>query len=154
MLRALPPDECSRARESVSARLDGELSELEAAGLDDHLRACAECSAFARELHALGSALRTASLEQPRIQVFATARRRPLVRLQTAAAAAAIVAVAAGTSFAAGRLLGVHGTPPSAGGVPAEFLSVRADSTRQHVLALLPRLVEERQLRVGRDIAL
>jgi len=138
MLRALPPDECTRARESLSARLDGELSELEAAGLDDHLRACAECSAFARELHALGTALRAAPLEQPRIQVFASARRRPLVRLQTAAAAAAIVAVAAGSSFAVGRAIGVHGASHRRAAT-TEDLSLRADSVQQHILALLPR---------------
>lgn len=138
MLMAPPPDDCPRARASVSARLDGELSELEAAGLDDHLRACAECSAFARELHALGSALRSASLEQPRIEVFATARRRPLVRLQTAAAAAAIVAVAAGSSYAVGRLTGVHGASPREA-APTDYLSLRADSVQQHLLAMLPR---------------
>jgi predicted anti-sigma-YlaC factor YlaD len=144
-----------RARESVSARLDGELSELEAAGLDDHLRACADCSAFALELHALSSGLRAATLEQPRIAAFAPARRRPIVRLQTAAAAAAIVAVVAGSSFAVGRVVGIHGAGHGGlvGAVAADSLSVQADSTRQHVLAMLPRLAPVRTLRGGRLIA-
>ncbi len=143
-----------RARESVSARLDGELSELEAAGLDDHLRGCVDCSAFARELHALGAQLRAAPLERPEIEVFVPARRRPLVRLQTAAAAAAIVAVAAGSSFAVGRVVGVHGASrgSAVGTVPADFLSLQADSTEQHILAMLPRLAPVSTL--GRVIAL
>jgi anti-sigma factor RsiW len=144
-----------RARESVSARLDGELSELEAAGLDDHLRGCVDCSAFARELHALGAELRAAPLERPEIEVFVPDRRRPLVRLQTAAAAAAIVAVAAGSSFAVGRVLGVHGAPHgpvAATTVTADLLSLRADSVQQHILAMLPRLAPVSTL--GRVIAL
>jgi len=141
MLRAIPPSECMRARESVSARLDGELSELEAAGLDKHLHACAECSAFARELHALSAELCAAPLEQPKITVFAPARRRPLVRLQTAVAAAAIVAVAAGSSFT------VTGT------AGADFLSLQADSNEQHILAMRRRLEPSDSLRSGRVIA-
>jgi predicted anti-sigma-YlaC factor YlaD len=145
-----------RARESVSARLDGELSELEAAGLDNHLRACAECSAFARELHALSAELCAAPLEQPKITVFAPARRRPLVRLQTAVAAAAIVAVAAGSSFAVGRVVGVHGGPTATtviGTAGADFLSLQADSNAQHILAMRRRVEPSDSLRSGRVIA-
>src|SRR5260370_12040824 len=137
MLHLIPPSDCSRAREFVSCRLDGELSELEAAGLDDHLRDCAECSAYARELHALSTELRAAPLERPNITVFVATRRRPLVRLQTVAAAAVVVAVAAGSSFAIGPALGVHGSsqPPSQATLTAHALSLPADSTPQHPLA-------------------
>jgi anti-sigma factor RsiW len=147
-----------RARESVSARLDGELSELEAAGLDNHLRACAECSGFARELLALSAKLRAAPLEQPTIGVFAPAGRRPLFRLQTAAAAAAIVAVAAGSSFAVGRVVGVHGAPngPSAATTSStpDALSLRADVVSQHMLAMLRRPEPDGEVRIGRIIVL
>lgn len=156
MLKAIPPSECMRARESVSARLDGELSELEAAGLDDHLRACAECSADARELHALSVELRAASLEQPQIEVFVPARRRPLVRLRTAAAAAAIVAVAAGSAFAVGGVVGVHGGPAAitlTGAAGSDFLSIQADSNEQHILAMVRHLAPSEPLRVGGVIA-
>jgi predicted anti-sigma-YlaC factor YlaD len=151
----IPPSDCDRARESVSCRLDGELSELEATRLDDHLRDCAECSAYARESHALAYRLRTSALEQPEVLVFVPVRRRPLVRLQTAAAAAAVMVVAAGSSFVVGRAVGIHGAghglPVAA--VSADFLGVQADSTRQHVLAMLPRLAPSRTLRAGRAIA-
>jgi predicted anti-sigma-YlaC factor YlaD len=156
MLHLIPPSECSRARELVSCRLDAELSELEDARLDDHLRACAECSAYARQLHALASAVRSAPLEQPNITVFVPTRRRPRLRIKAAAAAAAVVALAAGSSFAIGRAVGVHGSTQSstAPTVTADALSLRADSTRQHVLAMLRRVAPVREVRVGQTIVL
>jgi predicted anti-sigma-YlaC factor YlaD len=156
MLHLIPPNECSRARESVSCRLDGELTEFEAARLDDHLRDCAECSAYARQLHALATELRAAPLERPYITVFVAARRRPLVRLQTVAAAAAVVVVAAGSSFAIGRAVGVHGSPshPALRTVTADAVSLRADSTRQHVLAMLRGQEPAGEHRVGQTIVL
>ncbi len=156
MLKAIPPSDCMRVRESVSALLDGELSELETAGLDDHLHACAACSAYARELHALASAVRSAPLQQPAITVFIPARRAPLVRLRTVAAAAAVVAVAVVSSFAVGRAVGVHGNAPrpSATTPTADVFSLRADSTRQHVLAMLNRLAPAGEIRVGQTIVL
>src|SRR5882757_7711975 len=111
MLSAIPPSDCQSARESISAGLDGELSELEVAGLDKHLRDCAECTAFAAQLHALHSELCAAPLEQPQIQVFVplfVPARRSLGRLRAAVAVAALVAVAGGSSFAAGRVVGAH----------------------------------------------
>ncbi len=156
MLNLIPPSKCASAREALSCRLDGELSEHEAARLDDHLRDCAECSAYARELHAIAIELRSAPLEQPKIMVFVPARRRPLVRLQTVAAAAAVVAVAAGSSFVVGRAVGVHDTGHSRSvrTVTADAISIRADSTRQHVLAMLRRSEPVGEVRVGQTIVL
>jgi predicted anti-sigma-YlaC factor YlaD len=156
MLHLIPPNDCSRAREFVSCRLDGELSEVEAAGLDDHLRDCADCSAYARELHALATELRTAPLERPNITVFVATRRRPLVRLQTVAAAAAVVAVAAGSSFAIGRAVGVHDTSNGSTQrtLTADAFSLRTDSTRQHVLAMLSHSEPAGEVHVGRTIVL
>ena len=155
MLSAIPPSECTRVRESVSAGLDGELSELEAAGLDHHLRDCEECTAFARQLHALHAELAAAPLERPQIQVFVSARRRPLVRLQTAVAAA-IVAVAAGSSFAVGRVVGVHGGPTASKANArawADFLSVQAGTDERQIRAMLRDLQPSDSLRAGRVIA-
>ena len=42
MLSQVPPNDCLRARESISARLDGELSELGVARLAAHLRGCTD----------------------------------------------------------------------------------------------------------------
>jgi predicted anti-sigma-YlaC factor YlaD len=54
---------CEECREAVSARLDGELTELGAAGLDVHLLACAECRAFERSAIELHRSLRVRPAE-------------------------------------------------------------------------------------------
>ena len=154
MLSEISPTDCDRARASVSVRLDGELSELDGVRLDDHLRECANCSAYARELHALTAELRAAALEQPTVTVFVPARRRPLVRLQTAAAAAAIVAIAAGSSFAVGRALAPQGGPATTTAPASDVLGLRADVLNQHMLAMLRRLEPTAEARVGRVILL
>jgi predicted anti-sigma-YlaC factor YlaD len=155
MLSLIPPTDCARAREAASARLDGELSELEVAVLDDHLRACTECSAFARELHALSSGLRGATLEQPQITVFTPARRRRLVPLRAATAAAAIVAVVTGSAFVVGRVIGVQGGAkvPTLTGTVVDFLSVQADSNEQHLLAMVRQPEPRDSLRFGHATA-
>jgi anti-sigma factor RsiW len=53
---------CERARESASLMLDGELSQLESAFLDRHMRRCASCAAFAVEIQGATSTLRSAPL--------------------------------------------------------------------------------------------
>jgi predicted anti-sigma-YlaC factor YlaD len=114
MLTPFPPSQCTRAREAASARLDDELSEHEAAALEAHLDGCAECRAYADEIAQLAHHLRFAALEQVPAPVFVPSRRRPLVSVQVAAAALLVV-VATGSSFAVGRLLGSHGSArPSA----------------------------------------
>ena len=130
MLTPVPPSDCSTAREAASALLDGELSELEAAHLDGHLRECAECSAYAREVGALVARLRVEPLELPVLPIF-TARRRPVARLQVAAAAATIL-VATGASFAVGQMVG------SGGGVPAATVGTTvADASARRQVELL-----------------
>lgn len=113
MLTPVPPTDCMRAREDASALLDGELSELEAAHLDAHLRDCGECAAYARELGALTVRLRVEPPAQPALPIFVARRRRPLARLHVAAAAVTILA-ATGSSFAFGHMLGSQGGARSA----------------------------------------
>jgi len=156
MLRLIPPGDCSLARAAVSARLDGELSELELAGLEDHLQGCVECSAFAQELGAIGLALRAAPLQQPDFTVFSPSRRRPLVALRTASAAAALVAVAAGSAFVVGSAIGVRGGPAgrtATATTHSDFLSVQADSNEQHLLGMVRQLTGRQHLSAGRVIA-
>jgi predicted anti-sigma-YlaC factor YlaD len=141
MLTPVPPIECVQARESASARLDGELPELDDVRLDAHLRGCADCRAFADELAALAAELRAAPLERPETVVFSPRRRHmPAIRMQSVAAAVALVAAAAGSSFAIGRTLGTSGpaAPPAA--TAADLVRLHADSTEQHLLAMLSRL--------------
>jgi hypothetical protein len=143
MLTPVPPTDCMLARESASARLDNELSELENARLDAHLRGCAECLAYAEEIGAIAVRLRAAALERP-AERFVLPRRRVFsgVRLQAAVAAAAVAVVAAvaGSSFTLGHFLGVRNSPVETSTVAADLLSLRADSTQQHLLAMLPQL--------------
>ena len=143
MLTPVPPTDCMLARESASARLDNELSELENARLDAHLRGCAECLAYAEEIGAIAVRLRAAALERPAERVVLP-RRRVFsgVRLQAAVAAAAVAVVAAvaGSSFTLGHFLGVRNSPVETSTAAADLLSLRADSTQQHLLAMLPQL--------------
>ena len=47
---SFPATDCASARESVSAQLDGELSEPELDRLETHLRLCPACTAWAEEV--------------------------------------------------------------------------------------------------------
>jgi predicted anti-sigma-YlaC factor YlaD len=111
MLTLVPPSDCMLARESASARLDGELSELESARLDAHLHGCADCYAYSAQIGAIAARMRAAELEQPGLIVLPRRRRLAGARLQVAVAAAAVAvaAIAAGSSFTLGHAL--QGTP-------------------------------------------
>src|SRR5437868_14743118 len=115
MLTPVPPSDCARARESASARLDGELAELQAVQLEAHLRFCEECRAYASGIDLITRRLRAAPLEQPPAAAFVPQRRRRTGLLPAAAAAAMVVAVA-GSSFAVGGMFGRQGShlPPAA----------------------------------------
>jgi predicted anti-sigma-YlaC factor YlaD len=95
-------ERCSRAREWVSLEIDGELSTLEAAVLEAHLRECPDCQHFRRETTAISDGIRTAPFERvPRPVSLPTRRGRPrLVRQLTTAAAVATVAITLGTTLA------------------------------------------------------
>jgi predicted anti-sigma-YlaC factor YlaD len=108
MLTPVPPNDCARARESASARLDGELVELQGAQLEAHLRSCPDCRAYASGIGALTLELRAAPLVQPATPGFLIQRRRRFGVIP-AVAAAAVIAVVAG-SFAVGDLLGRQGS--------------------------------------------
>jgi predicted anti-sigma-YlaC factor YlaD len=113
MLNPLSPTDCSRAREAASARLDGELNELEGAHLDAHLLGCDDCRSYLAEIGSVARALRAAALEEPRLSVFAERRRRPVIRVHVAAAAVVLVAMTGG-SFALGQMIGAHGSDRTA----------------------------------------
>jgi predicted anti-sigma-YlaC factor YlaD len=153
MLTPVPPTDCMLARESASARLDNELSELENARLDAHLRGCAECLAYAEEIGAIAVRLRAAALERPGERIVLPRRRiisGARMQAAVAAAAVAVVAAVAGSSFTLGHVLGVHKTPEvRASATTADLASLRADSTEQHLLALLPQLQPPHVARSG-----
>jgi hypothetical protein len=86
--------DCARARESISAQLDGELTELELEWQLAHLETCAECSVWAEDVQLTTEWLREAPWEEPAIG-FARPRRRT-----RATAPAALVAAAAASPVA------------------------------------------------------
>lgn len=93
---------CEAARQAVSLKLDGELSQLQSVLLAVHVRRCADCRVFEAELASLAGALRAAPLE-PLEHPIVLPRRRSLVSrasLLTSAAAAAAVLAAVGLSGA------------------------------------------------------
>jgi anti-sigma factor RsiW len=146
MLTPMPPSECQRAREDVSAQLDRELSELGSARLSAHLRKCDACTAYALEVAAITTRLRAAPLEQPATPVALPARRRRTA-LQLAAAAA-MVGIAAASSLALGHV----GRSPATTGAITRTLSVpslQEEIVSQHVLAMERRLPASGTLRVG-----
>jgi predicted anti-sigma-YlaC factor YlaD len=84
---------CARARSLASLRLDGEISELEAALLDAHLARCPDCAAYALGSSAATAALRAAPLEL--VEPVAISTQRPGRHAFPLVAAAALVGVAA-----------------------------------------------------------
>lgn len=110
MLRIVPPTDCLQAREAVSARLDGELGELDAARLEQHLAACGECRAFAADADGVARMLRTTALEPAPTGLLAERSRRRIAGPAAVAAATLVVAVAAGASFFMGELIGSRGS--------------------------------------------
>jgi anti-sigma factor RsiW len=153
MLTPVPPSDCQRAREDVSARLDGELSEIGSARLSAHLRECDACASYALEVSAVSTRLRMAPLEQPGIAVsLPSRRRRP--GLQIAAAAAAVL-VAAASSLALGHALRPSSRP--SGRTATQSISapsLQQDIVSQHILAMERKLPPATTLRVGPVLAL
>lgn len=149
MLTPVPPTDCMRAREAASARLDGELGELESARLDLHLQGCADCRAFAADVAALADELRAGTLEPAPAALFVPQRRRRRVAAPLAAAAATlVVAVAAGASFFMGELVGGHAT-----GQPARTATAAQTKLDPGLVAMLRGDAHPRA-RTGKVIAL
>ena len=94
-------DKCERARQWVSAELDGRLSEFEQALLDGHLSGCPECSGFRASTTRFTQQLRAAPLERlTEPYAISRARRRFSFRFAPAVAALAVTAVGLGSILA------------------------------------------------------
>jgi anti-sigma factor RsiW len=123
---------CERARFWASLALDGELSELEQAALDEHLAGCAGCASFVAGLGGFTALLRAAPLESPPTALELPLRRRGVgLRPSLVAAAAAVVLVGAGLGSAVGALTSGGGS-----GTVVSPAASRAPFIRQQVLAL------------------
>ena len=135
---------CERAREWVSLRLDGELSELEHALLAEHLVRCESCAAYSGNVSATTEAIRKADLERLRRPVALPLRRRRIGisarALQASAGSAAVLAAAVGL----GTLFGSVGNTPrnlSTNAVRLSRSSIGAGpATESDALIKVPRL--------------
>jgi anti-sigma factor RsiW len=107
-------DRCDAVRQLLSAGLDGEASELEAAAALRHAAACPACQAFAVQSQALADALRTGTVSVPSRSLAPVIRgRRRLPRSATFAASLAAVAAAAVLgSFVSARIEHAPAPPP------------------------------------------
>ena len=68
-MESLLPRSCELARQWVSQRADGELSDFESAHLDGHLARCSPCAAFAHGIEGAVQLLRSAPLARLSRQV-------------------------------------------------------------------------------------
>jgi Putative zinc-finger len=98
----LQPTDCARARESVSAQLDGELPEHELDRLETHLLLCPDCSAWAQQVRDVTLQLRESPLEAPAERFVLPLLRRSW-RVGSAVAVASAAAVVATMFFSSGR---------------------------------------------------
>ncbi len=102
MALRLQPRNCERARAWVSLRLDDEISELEEALLEAHLRRCAACREFEASVRGAVVALRAQPLEQIDHPVVVFGRRRLPLRRGAVASVAAVAAAVVGVTTVLG----------------------------------------------------
>jgi anti-sigma factor RsiW len=131
---SFPATDCARARESLSAQLDGELSEPELDGLELHLLVCPACTAWAQEVRDTTRLVREARLEEP-AERFALPRLRRGWRVSSAVAVASAAAVVATMFVAPGQ----HGSLASPQRMPQVSGSV-AITGRHFAVSRLYRL--------------
>jgi predicted anti-sigma-YlaC factor YlaD len=96
--------DCERVRESVSASVDGELSQVEAAGLEAHLASCEPCRLYAAGSVETARLLRSAPREELGFTIALPARRYALAHKVQVGAAAAAIAATVGLSALVGTL--------------------------------------------------
>jgi predicted anti-sigma-YlaC factor YlaD len=103
---------CARAQAWASLDLDGELSQLEQALLEAHVRRCPACAVGVDELRVLTETIRAEPLARPEAPVFAP---RPAARVRSlglkVALAATLAAIAGGLGVVAGTVSTDSGTP-------------------------------------------
>ena len=104
---------CERAQGWASLDADGELSQVERALLAAHLRRCAACAEATKGLRAVTEVLRRAPLAHPTRPLFvpSAARARGGGLALRLAAAATLVALAAGLGVLAGSVGGGDRAP-------------------------------------------
>jgi anti-sigma factor RsiW len=103
---------CGRAREWISLRVDGELSELERLLLRRHLGRCSECREFAEGVRAATLLVRATPLVRPSRSLEPDPAPVRAPRRFRLAAAAGLAALAAGIGVGVGVLIGSDRNAP------------------------------------------
>ncbi len=134
MALRMQPHNCDRARAWVSMRLDDEISELEEALLDTHLRGCPACREFEGSVRSAVVVLRTQPLERIEHPVVISGRRRLNMRLGAVASAAAAVAAIVGVTTVLSTQASKRPTTPLPAPIPAT--DVRDDQDIKQLRAL------------------
>jgi hypothetical protein len=115
-LRRSSEERCERARLWVSLELDGELSEVERALLEEHVTRCPACAVVRADLDALTATIRQAPLVEPRrrfgLERPAYGMHAPRAALLRFAAAAALTAVAVGLGALVSSVGADRSAPP------------------------------------------
>lgn len=143
---------CDRARNWVSADVDGELSTFERVLLANHLAGCPSCREFRTSVSGLTRTLRSTPRERFEVVVIGRIRRRARLRLAPAVAAMAVAAVGLGSVLASSevRTRSVARVQSASPAVDTMNLSINAAraSLRAAKTARVPRTVQ-RSLRGG-----
>jgi anti-sigma factor RsiW len=97
---------CGRAREWISLRVDGELSEIERLLLRRHLGRCPDCRAFAEGVQATTQLVRATPVERPTRSLGPDPVPARAPRRFRLVAATGLAALAAGFGIGVGVLIG------------------------------------------------
>jgi predicted anti-sigma-YlaC factor YlaD len=146
MTTRFPTSDCVQAREAASARLDGEITEFDAAFLETHLETCDACRALVVGFMDTTWLIRETPMEEPECSLTLPRRssRPRSLQLRTAVAASAILAAG---SFSLVQAFHQHSA--------ASHTAVTViPATSEHLLALLPgsRLSAPHMVRLGRNL--
>ena len=131
-MESLLPRSCELARQWVSQRADGELSDFESAHLDGHLARCSPCAAFAHGIEGAVQLLRSAPLARLSRQVDLPVDLLPPQPVRTSRRLRLPLSVAgvAGIAVAVAAALLVALALPSPQVVPIWDVQLSADNGR------------------------
>lgn len=117
---------CDRVRSQVSLEFDDELSHLERAMVESHLRRCAGCRAFRDDVASFTREIREAPLEVWSYRMPVAPRRRAFADALRVASVAASIAVALGLGVSVAQL-GADGSREGQSVRPAYLDSLQYD---------------------------
>jgi predicted anti-sigma-YlaC factor YlaD len=112
-----PDEDCARARQWASLRLDSPLSDIESVLLGAHLAGCPACRAFTQSVTSLTAALRAAPLEEAP-HAFELPRQHSTSRRGAGFRGLRVASVGVAAAAAALVVTGLLGQQFSPGGVP------------------------------------